>query len=42
MNNGEVQIYNDMDENPDTITINTNTFHAYALVYKDMAGLEVQ
>ncbi len=40
--NGEVQIYNDMDENPETITINTNTFHAYALVYKDMAGLEVQ
>lgn len=40
--NGEVQIYNDMDKNPDTITINSNTFYAYALVYKDMAGLEVQ
>ncbi len=27
-------IYDDLDDNPDTITIKTNKFHAYALVYK--------
>lgn len=33
--NGEVFIYEDLDENPDTITILTDNFYAYALVYKN-------
>ena len=27
-------IYDDLDDNPETITIKTNKFYAYALIYK--------
>lgn len=33
--NGMATVYQDEDENPDTITITTNHFYAYALCYKD-------
>ena len=29
-------IYEDLDNNPETITVRTNKFYAYALVYKDL------
>ena len=29
-------IYEDLDNNPETITVKTNNFYAYALVYKDL------
>ncbi len=31
---GQPIIYNDSDSDPETITINTNNFYAYALIYK--------
>ena len=31
---GQPIIYNDLDSNPETITIKTNNFYAYALIYK--------
>lgn len=31
---GKPIIYDDLDKNPETITIRTNTFYAYALIYK--------
>ena len=32
--NGQPIVYNDLDNNPGTITIKTNKFYAYALIYK--------
>lgn len=31
---GQPVIYNDSDNDPETITIKTNQFYAYALIYK--------
>lgn len=34
--NGLPIVYEDLDKNPETITVRTNKFYAYALIYKDM------
>ncbi|MBD5395675.1 MAG: BspA family leucine-rich repeat surface protein [Lachnospiraceae bacterium] len=34
--NGLPIVYKDLDKNPETITVRTNKFYAYALIYKDM------
>ena len=33
---GHPFLYDDLDSSPETITIETNRFHAYALIYKDL------
>ncbi len=34
--NGLPIVYEDLDKNPETITVRTNKFYAYALIYKDL------
>lgn len=31
---GQPFIYNDLDKDPETVTIKTNKFYAYALIYR--------
>ena len=37
VHNGKTDVLNDIDDNPDTITIETDRFSTYALVYRDNA-----
>lgn len=36
--NGRPIVLEDLDSDPETITFETDTYYAYALVYKDGAG----
>ncbi|MBS7007068.1 leucine-rich repeat protein [Anaerostipes sp.] len=38
VHNGRTEILNDVDSSPDTITIETDRFSTYAIVYKDASG----
>ena len=39
VHNGQTEILNDLDDNDDTITIETDRFSTYAVVYKDSANV---